>query len=205
MPSDIQVFVNWKDQTIFAGEDVECTITFRNVAESSNAAESNNNHHQQQQRKQARPSTANSNLDSSFFSLKSPQNLFSSRRSSNSLSPQKKTSHRTSSSLSTPLVGSHSFPPPSAPRNGPSHGHKHKRSVSILSIDSEGGGGGTGGGDKTPVPSSPFNRSRPPPPPPKGHGRSASLQVLPKRNESYDEGFPKGMLLRSRIGNRRHD
>lgn len=199
MPSDIQVFVNWKDQTIFAGEDVECTITFRNVAESSNTAESNNSNHHHQQRKQARPSTANTNSDSSFFSLKSPQNLFSSRRSSNSLSPQKKTSHRTSSSLSTPLVGSHSFPPPSTPRNGPSHGHKHKRSVSILSIDSE------GGGDKTPVPSSPFNRSRPPPPPPKGHGRSASLQVLPKRNESYDESFPKGMLLESGIEIRRRD
>ena len=33
MPSDLQVFVKWKEQTVFAGEDVECTITFKNVAE----------------------------------------------------------------------------------------------------------------------------------------------------------------------------
>lgn len=72
--------------------------------------------------------------------------------------------------------------------------------MSILSIDSEGGAGGGGtaaggggggaGGDKTPASSSPFSRARPP----RGHGRSASLQVPPKRNESYDETFMKGML-----------
>lgn len=76
--------------------------------------------------------------------------------------------------------------------------------MSILSIDSEGGAGGGGtagggggggggggaGGDMTPASSSPFSRARPP----RGHGRSASLQVPPKRNESYDEAFMKGML-----------
>lgn len=186
MPSsDIQVFVKWKDQTIFAGEDVECTITFRNVADSNNA-ESNSHHHggqltPQAQRKQPR--------DSSFFSLRSPQNLFSSSRRSHSLSPQKKPSHRTSSSVSTPLGGSHSFPPPSTSRNGPPSGHKHKRSVSILSIDNEGGNGGNGG-DKTPASSSPFSRR-----PPRGHGRSASLQVPAKRSDSYDETFMKGLRV----------
>lgn len=196
--SDIQVFVRWKDQTIFAGEDVECTITFRNVAESNNP-DSNDHSGQltphQSQRKQ--PRTGNSD-SSSFFSLKSPQNLFfGSGRRSSSISPHKKPSHRFSSSLST----SHSFPPPSTPRVGPPPGHKHKRSVSILSIDSEGagagagaggtGGGGGGGGDRTPSSStsSPFSRTRPP----RGHGRSASLQVLPRRNESYDEAFAKGV------------
>lgn len=190
MPSsDIQVFVKWKDQTIFAGEDVECTITFRNVADSNNA-ESNNHHNggqltpHQPQRKQPRAGST----DSSFFSLKSPQNLFfGSNRRSHSLSPQKKPSHRTSSSLSAPLGSAHSFPPPSTPRNGPPPSHKHKRSVSILSIDSEGGNGGNGG-DRTPSSSSPFSRM-----PPRGHGRSASLQVPRKRNDSYDEGFMKGI------------
>lgn len=209
--SDIQVFVRWKDQTIFAGEDVECTITFRNVAESNNP-DSNNHSGQltplQSQRKQ--PRTGNSD-SSSFFSLKSPQNIFfGSGRRSNSISPHKNSSHRISSSLSA----SHSFPPPSTPRVGPPPGHKHKRSVSILSIDSEGGGGGGGGsggsgagagagtggtggaggggGDRTPSFSSPFSRTRPP----RGHGRSASLQVLPRRNESHDEAFAKGVLSR---------
>ena len=32
MPSDIHVFVRFKEQAVYAGEDVECTITFKNVA-----------------------------------------------------------------------------------------------------------------------------------------------------------------------------
>lgn len=194
MPSqDIQVFVQWKDQTIFAGEDVECTITFRNVAESNESDASGHPQHGGPQRKQSR---ANNGESSSFFSLKSP--LFGGSRRSSSLSPNKKSTHRTSASLST----SHSFPPPSTPRVGPQPGHSHKRSVSILSIDSEGGsaaggpvagpggnGVGAGVGDKA---SSPFSRR-----PPKGHGRSASLQVLPRRNESYDETFTKGVCCLS--------
>ncbi|KAH0548232.1 hypothetical protein GP486_008058 [Trichoglossum hirsutum] len=30
--SSIRVFVHWTEQTVFAGEDVECTITFKNTA-----------------------------------------------------------------------------------------------------------------------------------------------------------------------------
>ncbi|SPO03481.1 related to RGP1 Reduced growth phenotype protein [Cephalotrichum gorgonifer] len=30
--SDVRVFVKWHEQTVFAGEEVKCTITFRNVA-----------------------------------------------------------------------------------------------------------------------------------------------------------------------------
>src|SRR6187551_2705365 len=31
-PGNIRVFVSWREQTVFAGEDVECRITFKNVA-----------------------------------------------------------------------------------------------------------------------------------------------------------------------------
>ncbi len=31
-PSNVRVFINWHDQTVFAGEEVRCTITFKNVA-----------------------------------------------------------------------------------------------------------------------------------------------------------------------------
>ncbi|GJN74177.1 intracellular protein transport protein (Sat1) [Purpureocillium lilacinum] len=31
-PSNIRVFVHWAEQTVFAGEDVKCTVTFKNVA-----------------------------------------------------------------------------------------------------------------------------------------------------------------------------
>lgn len=31
-PGNIRVFIRWHDQTVFAGEEVKCTITFKNVA-----------------------------------------------------------------------------------------------------------------------------------------------------------------------------
>ncbi|KAE8149328.1 Rgp1-domain-containing protein [Aspergillus avenaceus] len=187
MPSDIQVFVKWKEQTIFAGEDVECTITFKNVAEGN--VDANNNRQLSPQRKTSRVGSTTSHSDS-FFSLKSPRNLFSnpSRRSSATFS-KRRPSHRVSSSLSSPLIGSHSFPPPTTPRHGQPSGHKHKRSVSILSIDSE------GGGDRTPRTSSQYSRSRPA----RGHGRSASLQVVPRRFEGYEDMFAKGARNPGRV------
>lgn len=169
--------MKWKDQTIFAGEDVECTITFKNVADGT--GEAKNGGHHSHQRKQSRAANVTPQSDS-FFSLKSP--LFNTNRRS---FPSRNPHHRLSSSLSSPLIGSHSFPPPSTPRSASSYGHKHKRSVSILSIESE------GGGDKTPRTSSQFNRPRPT----RGHGRSASLQVVPRRYEGYEDSPQKGTWL----------
>lgn len=183
MPSNIQVFVKWKDQTIFAGENVECTITFKNVADSASGQGVEGGQHQRKLSRVANH-TSNSGSDS-FFSLKSPQGLFSGRRSY-SISSQRRPFHRTASSLSSPLVSSHSFPPtsgPSTPRSW-QPGHSHKRSVSILSIESE------GYPEKTPPPQS-YGRTRPT----RGHGRSASLQVAPRRNDSYDDTHRKGIIL----------
>ncbi|KAF7714049.1 Uncharacterized protein PECH_004980 [Penicillium ucsense] len=176
MSSNIQVFVKWKDQNIFAGEDVECTITFKNVADSG--SEAGHGGEAGHQRKLSRSANLPTNSGSdSFFSLKSPQALFSSRRSY-SISSQRKPFHRTASSLNSAIPPSNSFPPistPSTPRNW-QPGHSHKRSVSILSIDSEG------------LPENiQSNQSHGRARPARGHGRSASLQVVPKRNESYDE------------------
>ncbi|CBF69773.1 hypothetical protein AN6289.2 [Aspergillus nidulans FGSC A4] len=177
MSSDIQVFVKWKDQSIFAGEDVECTITFKNVAERS---EDLNNAQSPHLRKQSRAAVT---PRSESFSLRLPSNPFRNpNRRSYPVSPGKSPSHRISSSVSSPLIGSHSFPPPSTPRTGPSAGHKHKRSVSILSIDSEGGNSSIVG-DKAPRTPSQLTHSRPV----RGHGRSASLQVVPKRYEGYED------------------
>ncbi|KAL4933465.1 putative intracellular protein transport protein (Sat1) [Aspergillus undulatus] len=176
MSSDIQVFVRWKDQSIFAGEDVECTITFKNVAEKS---EDRKNAQTPHLRKQSR-SAITPRSDS--FSLRLPSNPFRNlNRRSYPITPRKSPSHRISSSVSSPLIGPHSFPPPSTPRNLPSSGHKHKRSISILSIDSEGGNSSVAG-DKTPKTPSQLNPSRPV----RGHGRSASLQVVPRRYEGYE-------------------
>ncbi|KAL5051452.1 hypothetical protein BDW71DRAFT_193800 [Aspergillus fruticulosus] len=177
MSSDIQVFVKWKDQSIFAGEDVECTITFKNVAERSEDA---NNGQSPHLRKQSRAAVT---PRSDSFSLRLPSNPFRNpNRRSYPVSPRKSPSHRVSSSVSSPLIGSHSFPPPSTPRNGLSAGHKHKRSISILSIDSEGGISSIAG-DKSPRTPSQLTHSRPV----RGHGRSASLQVVSRRYEGYED------------------
>jgi hypothetical protein len=160
---------------------VECTITFKNVANTEVDASGSEGGQHSRRLSRVANHTANSNSDS-FFGLKSPQGLFSGRRSY-SISSQRKPYHRTASSLSTPHVGSHSFPPnssPSTPRTW-QPGHSHKRSVSILSIDSE------SQTDPTPAPHQ-YNR----PKPVRGHGRSASLQVLPRRNNSYEESYKKG-------------
>lgn len=180
MPSNIQVFVKWRDQTIFAGENVECTITFKNVADTASEA-SNGAELVQNQRKASRVANHTSTPSESFFSMKSPQSLFSGRRSY-SIGSQRKPFHRTASSLSSPLVASQSFPPPSGPSTPRTWqpGYSHKRSVSILSIDSE------GHPDKTP--SQHNYRGKPT----RSHGRSASLQISPRRNDSYDESYRKG-------------
>lgn len=181
MPSNIQVFVKWKDQTIFAGENVECTITFKNVADTtSDVSHGGEAGHQRKQSRVANhPSISNSD---SFFSLKSPQSIFSGKRSY-SISSQRKPYHRTTSSMSTPPVASHSFPPssssPSTPRSW-QPGHSHKRSVSILSIESE------GPSEKTSSPQT-YGRGKPA----RGHGRSASLQITPRRHDSYDDSYRK--------------
>jgi len=43
LPSSLRVFVHFKDETVFAGEDVECTITFKNVGSTSRDSTPANN------------------------------------------------------------------------------------------------------------------------------------------------------------------
>jgi hypothetical protein len=114
MPSNIQVFVKWRDQTIFAGENVECTITFKNVADTASEA-TNGAELVQNQRKASRVANHTSTPSESFFSMKSPQSLFSGRRSY-SIGSQRKPFHRTASSLTLPARRlADAFPPPSRP------------------------------------------------------------------------------------------
>ncbi|KAJ5925062.1 hypothetical protein N7454_007701 [Penicillium verhagenii] len=162
------------------GENVECTITFKNVAEIRSDTNPGEGQHQ---RKASRVANHSSNNHSdSFFGFKSPQRLFSDRRSYSIGSPRRPTAHRTASSLSSPLVASQSFPPAGNPSSTPRSwqpGHSNKRSVSILSIDSE------GLPDASPSPH--YSRGKPA----RGHGRSTSLQITPRRNDSYDDSYRK--------------
>lgn len=210
MSSDIQVFVRWKEQTIFAGEDVECIITFKNVAESSHA-EPARGVQPPAQRKTPRPLNNGTNGDS-YFSPRSPQNsFFHNTRRTLVQTPRQKTfsrSHRQSASLGA-FATSHSFPPhytASSLSQEQLPNRRHRRSVSILSIDSE------VGNDRSPIPSQ-FGRPRPL----RGHGRSASLQISPQGVAGTDEivtlagrshirGSPAPALNTNQtVGNRRVD
>ncbi|EEH11546.1 RGP1 protein [Histoplasma capsulatum G186AR] len=174
MQSDIQVFVRWKEQTIFAGEDVECTITFKNVSPSGSSSDLSAAS-QKHARRGSRP--MNGVVNGGNYSPAKSLNPFSfnNRRSATS-SPRNRQSgfdrsHRSAASMSSPLSLSHSFPPITANRNGIQiPGHKHKRSVSIISLEPEKQG--------SPTVNQRMGRA---------HSRSASFQVFSKKNELYGE------------------
>lgn len=120
--SNIRVFVHWRDQTVFAGEAVQCTVTFRNIAPEANQSPAQANGQQQSPSERQR--------------LASP------------LQPRGKAAaasarghKRAALSLSVPSPSSRSrqgsihWPQPVVPGDG-RPGHAHKRSVSIVSIGS---------------------------------------------------------------------
>jgi RAB6A-GEF complex partner protein 2 len=173
--------VQWKEHTIFAGEDVECVITFKNVLETP-GAEVTSAQRPAHQRRASRSIPSSIHPDS-YFSFKSPPNpVLHNRPRSTTQSPVQKTfdrPHRASMSLTSPVAAAHSFPPTThSPRvsHGQSANHTHKRSLSILSIE------GDAANEKTPVPPQ-FHRSRQG----WGHNRAASLQALPQKPAAPEE------------------
>ncbi|KAL2073474.1 hypothetical protein VTL71DRAFT_10800 [Oculimacula yallundae] len=166
--TNIRVFVNWTQQTVFAGEDIECQITFKNVSNapaptptrtSLHPSSANGSASADRQRKAA---VAQIKDHTSFVSPSAPHNK----------------GHRTSLSLNVSPVAIGSQHPTSVFNGIPSRASKdassHKRSVSIISIGASEGGGGdlTSHGS---LPDRPRGASR-------GHGRSASLQIIPRRH-----------------------
>lgn len=174
MSSHIRVFVQWKNSTVFAGEDIECTITFKNVAPPEGSDRSpvrkangfaNHLHGGERQRKlppvhsSTRPSLSR---NSSFISQGHSQNH---------------RGHRPALSLNSPLSPNNdrlpTIPPGASPHNGTTtpggRKHAHGRSLSILSM-----------GTDAPTETS-YEGTSSPRRPARGHGRSASLQVIPGR------------------------
>ncbi|KJF61121.1 intracellular protein transporter [Coccidioides immitis RS] len=186
MLSDIQVFVRWKDQAIFAGENVECTITFKHVTPGDSGADGKGS--QKHYRGGSRPINVIEN--GAHYSPARSLNPFS--FNSNSRRPASlgqrawngaEKGHRPSASLSSPLPFSNSFPPSAATgaSNGRPSGHGHRRSVSIISLEQP---------DLNPE-----RKSIPSPFSPrlaKGHARSASFQVPTRRNDVFGNGTQSG-------------
>ncbi|KAI9819446.1 MAG: hypothetical protein M1832_004009 [Thelocarpon impressellum] len=168
--SSIRAFVQWADQTVFAGEDVECKITFKNVAPAPGAARATPQPPKlhgfspggERQRKTVPLQGAANSARPGHGTPQSPR------------SPQPAPKgHRPTLSLNVPV--STGGRPSSALGE---LGHRHKRSVSIISLGSEAGTDDAQGGalQGHGQPQSAAGRR-----PGRGHGRSASLQVLPRR------------------------
>lgn len=177
--------MRWKEKAIFAGEDAECTITFKNVAPEAPGADSSVPLTPKHIRSGSRP--VNGVIDGTNYSPAKSFNPFSfgnqRRPASTGHRPRttlERPSRRSVSCQNSPLSFSQSFPPTTSAGgngNGPAsgHGHGHKRSVSILSV----------GADVTP------ERKQGPPSynrPHWNHARSASLQVTPNRDDIYANG-----------------
>lgn len=166
--SSLRVLVRWKDAAVFAGEDVECTITFTNVAPLPAGPPS------------ASPTTA-AERQRRLPPVHSSTRPTLSRKSSlasQTRPPPFVRGHRPTLSLQTPATRRPSF----TPSVGTAHGNtnhnsnnhtvgngtpRHGRSLSIISL-----------GAPAPADGS-HERSLPVRRPPRGHGRSASLQVVP--------------------------
>ncbi|KAF2850948.1 Rgp1-domain-containing protein [Plenodomus tracheiphilus IPT5] len=173
--SNIRVFVQWKDSTVFAGEDIECTITFKNVAPPEGRDASPLRKHNgfaaggDRQRKlpPVHSSTRPTISRNSSFASAQP-------------APQIVRSHRPALSLHTPSTVGERRPPltPSAVPGITTNGQRHGRSLSIISL---GTNATTDGNHERGIP---IRR------PPRGHARSASLQVVPGRPNSYPVASP---------------
>lgn len=191
--TNIRVFVQWTEQTVFAGEDIECEITFKNIA--TTPAPSRTSLH---------PSSAagnghgngngNGSGNGNGFAPggERPRKVPSVHNKNGAASPRPRPQkpqrgHKTTLSLNVPPSSAHSQRTSdswTAPVNGVKTGKGHNRSVSIISIGaSESSTIGDFAGNGSVV-----DRPRKS----KGHGRSASLQIVPRRNNVH-AGPPSGM------------
>lgn len=170
-PSNIRVFVHWHGQTVFAGEEVKCSITFRNVAPASGSASSSSNHLKPLPNQPRQP---NSDRPRQLSPLQAQA-----RTKAAGLAPPPASSsrgHRASLSLSVPSSSPRArsgsvpwSPPPSNHESRTRNGHAHKRSLSIVSISSSGTAD-----DQPRINSGPGKPQRPT----RGHARASSLQIV---------------------------
>ncbi|OTB03374.1 hypothetical protein M426DRAFT_321743 [Hypoxylon sp. CI-4A] len=169
MPSEgvatnIRVFITWDDQTVFAGEEIKCHITFKNIAPGPDQTRSSSSH---------RPQPPNTIAERA----RQPSPLLSPRTKPNHglTPPAPSRGHRSTLSLTVPPTSSRlrgapqqwtpTQPSPQRP------GHAHKRSLSIVSIGSAATIEEQSQGKPSPIRAQRPNR---------GHGRSASLQISPR-------------------------
>ncbi|KAK5112141.1 hypothetical protein LTR62_004484 [Meristemomyces frigidus] len=187
-PSNIRAFVQWKDASVYAGEEIECVITFRNIArawQEEYATEAQRslatNGHGHLRAASRAPSTVASRRTSMAPSRPPPPS-----RAASSGIPARNApgvrGHRPTLSLnvvSAPSRGGlHSAPLPShAPPGTVKPAKGHGRSLSIMSL----------GSTSTSEAQSPAPHKRPA----RGHGRSASMQLTSRTSTAWHA--PQGL------------
>ncbi|GAB7322162.1 hypothetical protein MBLNU13_g03176t1 [Cladosporium sp. NU13] len=175
--SNIRAFVHWKEPSIYAGEDIECIITFRNVAaypgqEPQEEDEPQTPYSNGFSRAPSAVASRRSSLAQSSVQASWAPSFSSSRQAPNGRGHRPALSLNvlsTSSRGGLPSAGLHSAPMPGRTPTSARPVKGHGRSLSIMSLGSE-------------APSE--GRQAMPPPtnkrPTRGHTRSASLQVTSK-------------------------
>ena len=168
-PSSIRAFITWHDQTVFAGEEVKCTITFKNVARAPGSSSSSRSRPSPQQSRHA---------SSERLKATSPR---TNKTNPGLAPPPAARGHRSSLSLSVPSssavsrsrAGSIPWSPNLTDGSASSqNGHGHKRSVSIVSI-----GSASTLDDGHSHPGSPAS-AKTHPRAIRGHSRASSLQIV---------------------------
>ena len=185
--SDIRVAVQWNGSTVFAGEEIECTITFKNVSEARNVHRSPSpnpplSYHgiSRERWKETLP------LRSKQASSTHGHERF---RPAHEVSKSSTRVHKPNLSLSTShdlSAGATLMTAANNPQALDSKNYKHRRSISIVSI-----GGDTFEEDPSPGPLSSSGR------PLRSHVRAASAQILSKASESPSSTSPSGAPVAS--------
>ena len=180
--SNIRVFVQWAQQTVFAGEDIECEITFKNVATIPDVPrsvyQSNSFNGFAQGGERQRKTTP---LQSSGTQLKNTTGQ-------NPRPPVSGRGHQTTLSLNVP--NSDDFlQRGSAYRSGrqgdaASEPRPHRRSISIVTL-----GITERAGEESTAIQNVDDRTRRPS---RGHVRASSLQILPRRSGTNGNGPSPG-------------
>lgn len=185
--SDVRVSVQWKSSSVFAGEDIECIITFRNVAQAHHAPKSTT--------PSSQPRVASSGRErwkeslpqrSGHRPIGHTRNNSTSNAGSHSQAISR--THRPALSLSTPIGTRHistiNVDDTSKPDANSGHNERHRRLISIVSIGTD---PLTGEHDQKQRQASTSKR-------PARHARAASLQSLPWRSGTGKFGPTSGKL-----------
>jgi hypothetical protein len=184
MPSDIQVFVRFKEPSVFAGEELDCTITFKNVASEQydvSLLDTKSGRHSRRV-SLAEQSATTPRGNNAGWSKENPRLATAALHSPRSIINR---GHRATASLSIPKLSGTPIGTPATPYKEkavvrPSPSPSHQRSMSIISAESADVGDDYGSQKSARIPERPRSDI--------SHRRTSTLQVYPERLKEGPHG-----------------